>query len=62
MITRPFRTALTVLLGSLALAACGQSGDLYLPGEAPASQQPPVQTRPSPTAAPEPTPRPEALP
>lgn len=62
MITRPFCRALIIMACLGGLQACGQSGDLYLPGEGPPSQLPPTNgtTRPSPT--PEPTPRPEATP
>jgi len=41
-----------LLLPVLLLAACGQSGDLYLPPEQPA----PVESAPPPEPAPEPAP------
>jgi len=64
MITRPIRRLLTLSACLLALQGCGQSGDLYLPGEAPPSQRPPVKVSPSPTITPTPAtrPRPETTP
>ena len=44
MITRPIRRLLTLSACLLALQGCGQSGDLYLPGEAPATRPRPETT------------------
>jgi predicted small lipoprotein YifL len=60
MITRHIYRALILSVGLLTLQACGQSGDLYLPGEAPPSQLPPVKASPSPTAEPTPAPAPQS--
>jgi predicted small lipoprotein YifL len=45
------------LLLCSALAACGQSGQLYLPDQTPKTQPPPAPTPPSPDDESEPKPR-----
>lgn len=47
--THPRRRAAGVIVAVIMLAACGQTGPLYRPGEGPSTNSPPASSNPSST-------------